>query len=165
MTTQRTAPALRGYFAQLGYVTRDIDGALERFRIAQNIPEFLRIEPPAGTTGLRAALAYKGGVMYEIIQPVPGAEGVYADALPETASDARLHHIAYVVADLETLQRTVADFEAAGFSVPVNRDTGRGVWLVYIDTRATTGHYTELLYLFDAGLELFARTPGDRIPR
>lgn len=154
-------PSVRGSVAQLGYVTRNLDRALTRYRDKHDVADFLLLEPAPGAAGPRVGLAYQGGVMIEIIEPAVGIEGVYATALPEDDDSAHLHHIAYVVEDLDTLNRIAGEYEEAGYEVPVNRDTGQGIWLAYVDTRRDMGHFTELLHLFDEGHALFGRVPGN----
>lgn len=148
-----------GKFAQLGYVTRNLEKALAVYRERHDIADFFLLLPKPGTVGPRVGLAYRGDSMIEIIEPAAGAEGVYGDAIPDEDGTVRLHHIAYVIDDFDDITEIVREYERRGYSVPVNRDTGQGVYLVYVDTREELGHYLEFLYLDEVGRDMFARVP------
>lgn len=152
---------LTGEFMQLGYVTKDIDAAIALYSERYGVSEFLRFSSPSvpvpGTPTIEVALAYHGPVMIEFIRPDPEMPGIYGEALREDGGIA-IHHLGYYVD--EARFETLGDqFRAAGIPVPVERRTPMGVSLIYADTRADTGLYSEFILLAEAGREFFAKIP------
>lgn len=144
-----------GTFFQLGYVTRDLDRAIDLFRDRYGLSRILRFGTPSG---MDVAMAYRGDVMIELIQPVVGKEGVYIDAL-RADGGVRLHHLGYIVKDVAKWTEIVEQYQSDGIAVE-HRDTGAGSLLAYADTREDLGYFNEYICITDErGHDLFARTP------
>jgi hypothetical protein len=152
---------------QLGYVTTDIEQAVDTYRNELGIGRFsvadreLHVESPTGplTVHARIALAFVDDLMIEFIQPIGGDAQIYSDALPRKGFAMVLHHLGYLVdsARIEWPQfRGLLDervvFEKAG-------DPSH----LYVDTRSTLGHYIEYIWLSSERMtELRSRVPQDR---
>lgn len=149
--TQHTAALLGSRLPfQHGYVTSDIDRAVEHFGRELGITRFSVSErtlaPVSARTGpmiirCRIAFAWLDGLMIEVIEPLSGDVGIYASALPESGFGLVLHHLAYLVddsVDWAEFRRHVDPaslvFEASG-----------AISYLYVDTRQTLGHYLEYL--------------------
>lgn len=147
-------------FFQLGYVTRDLEGAIARFRDDHQVAEFRRIDTtePGGPPGSQIALAYSRGVMVEIIEPVPGREGIYLDALRPDGGIS-LHHLGYLVDDVASLDELAERFQATGIEIPMRFSQRLGLSAIYADTRPGIGHFSEFVFRHDEGKELFAQLP------
>ena len=91
---------------------------------------------------LRVALAYRGDVMVELIQPATDVPTVYAHALPADLTTARLHHLGYIVDDESEWDRIYAHHARLG-NAKVAGMTMESISYCYFDTFADTGHYTE----------------------
>lgn len=163
MRRVQAAPAgpVGGTVYQLGYVTRDLAAAKARFSERFGIEDYLRTQISyPGTDGFaQVALAFNRGMLVELTQPVAGAEGLFADALPDGYGIA-LHHLGHRVDDAATLERVVAHYEALGYAIPLVRTGQDGPTTVYVDTRPDTGHYSEFVHIGPGGKALL-----DRIPR
>lgn len=155
--------ALAGEFFQLGYVTRDLDRALRLYAERYGVPNFLRFDtrdfaPPAAPGPfMQVALAYKGPVMIELIQPDPSAPGIYADALRPDGG-VNLHHLGYLVEN-ERFATLAADFRDRGIAVPVETTSGNGLALLYADTRADNGLFSEFVNPGEGGRLFFDAVP------
>ena len=153
-----------GTFFQLGYVTANLAAAKELFLQRHGVPGFLEFDTktmaPPGSPGpfIKVALGYSRGVMVELIEPNPANPGIYGDALND-AAPATLHHLGFLV-DQAAYDAHEAELQAAGVAVPVN-NRANGMCLLYADTRAGDGLYTELVVPTEAALTLFAGIPGE----
>lgn len=150
-----------GTFFQLGYVTSDIAAAKDVFLQRHGVTGFLEFDTsasaPPGTSGIKVALGYSRGVMVELIEPDPNSPGIYGDAL-STARPATLHHLGFLI-DQAAFDAHEAELAAAGVPVPViNRNNG--MCLLYADTRANDGLYTELVVPTETTKALFSGIPG-----
>lgn len=136
---------------QHGYVTTDVERAVEHFGREMGITKFavrdMTLTPtsPRGpvTVNCRIAFAYLDGLMIELIEPVSGDTGIYTAALPGTGFGIVLHHLAYLVdeaADWRAFRDRVEPdalvFEASG-----------SLSYLYVDTRDQLGHYLEYLQI------------------
>lgn len=110
----------------------------------------------AGPYTVDIAVADVGGVMFELLAPVGGADGVYrVFVVPGQPGAVRLHHFAHVVETQSDWDNVIASIDASGLATPL-----RGLYLdkahyVCVDTRAMIGHYTEFVYLTEAGRGLW----------
>src|SRR5687768_10092878 len=108
---------LRGHY-QNGYVTHDLDGALEimalRFGVT-DLPRYdvdVMVDTPGGREplSLKIAAGWCGGLNLELMQPVSGYVGPLVTMLPEDSRDPapRLHHIALRRDDLAAMRAEIA---------------------------------------------------------
>lgn len=156
------SPAPTCEFFQLGYVTGDLDRAIALYRERYGVPEFLRFDTranaPLGATGpfIEVALAYRGPVMIELIQPDREQPGIYGEAL-RADGGVNLHHLGYLV-DEAQFSDLAERFRATGIAVPVEH-RNEGLALLYADTRGDNGLFSEYVRLGDRGRQLFATVP------
>jgi extradiol dioxygenase family protein len=156
-------PRLLGEFFQFGYVTKDIDAALELYKRRYGLRKALKLSTrDLGGTGsagteMQVALAYLGPNMIEFIQPRTDDPAHYREALREDGG-VSLHHLGYLVTE-ERFQTLARDLSSAGFDVPVNRRWPIGASVIYGDTRLDTGLYSEFVYLEPGGVEFFSQIP------
>ena len=158
-------PPIGTRFAQVAWVVRDIQAAERFFRETLGVPEFVRLEniraqDTAGTYRgapgdfvLHLYLAYSGGTMLELIQPVSGAS-IYEEFLA-THPGGGVQHVAYMVPETE-FAGAVADLTAKGYAV-VQALTLPVATVAYFDTRAEIGVDTEIIGLTEAGQEFVAQ--------
>ena len=141
---------------QLGYVTRNLDAAMGRFKVQGGIRAFATYDAEldvvaqgrADRARIRVALANVGPMQVEIIEPVEGAIEVYREGAPD--ADVFLHHVAALVRGSE------ADWHAAlrsapEHSKPVIEGEGGRAWgtltrFAYFDLRSRFGHFLELIW-------------------
>lgn len=147
-------------FFQLGYVTRDLDAALAGWRERFGAIEFLVTEP-AVIDGVapptrRIALAYIDAVMIEIIEPDPGQQTIYDDALAEDPGVIRLHHLGHLIDDHAAMLTRLATM---GYDVPLHGTMPGILDYSYADTRADLGHFSEFIRLDEGGHAFFGAVP------
>jgi Glyoxalase/Bleomycin resistance protein/Dioxygenase superfamily len=157
---------------QLGYVTTDRDRALEvlsgRFGLTHHF-----VVPSGEATFMagdqvvpweaKFAMAARGGLIVEIIEPVSGEVGFYNDALPGDGSFAiRLHHLA---AFMETgdaaWDRAKTMLEKAGLKFDYTMVIPGRVRAGYIDAREDLGHFLEVCQLDTGDLDFFSSLIAD----
>lgn len=157
---------------QLGYVTSDLDRALDELSQRFGLTHQFRV-PSGGATFMageevvpweaRFAMAARGGLIVEVIEPVSGEVGFYRDALPADGSFAiRLHHLA---AFMETgdaaWERAAQMLETAGLRFDYTMLIPGRVRAGYIDARAELGHFLELCQLESEDLGFFNTLVAD----
>ena len=150
---------LKGHY-QNAYVTHDLDRAMKLIDDRYGKLDWIRFEPdmvlktPHGDKPMvnRVALAWAGGLNLEVIQPVSGYIDDYAHMLPEDPSDAtpRFHHIA-VRRDDEAEMR--AEIERLGLPLAFEGEVP-GLLFIYLDARASLGHYFEYVYATEEAWEM-----------
>ena len=157
---------------QLGYVTTDLDRALSELSERFGLEHQFRV-PSGGATFMagdeivpweaRFAMAARGGLIVEVIEPVSGEVGFYTDALPDDDSFAiRLHHLA---AFMETgdpaWEQATKMLNTAGLQFDYTMVIPGRVRAGYIDTRAELGHFLELCQLDTGDLDFFSSLIAD----
>jgi hypothetical protein len=157
----RPVRAIADLFAnvwQLGYVTTDLDRAIEELRARFGLEHCVEV-PTAGATFMvgdevvpwtaRFAMAARGGVIVELIEPVDGEVGFYRDALPADGSFAvRLHHLATFSENGDSeWQRMRALLLDSGLRFDYTMTIPDRVRAGYVDTRAALGHFLEICQL------------------
>jgi len=158
----------KGHY-QNGYVTRDIERAMElassRFGLSDYVmfdPAELTVATPGGNRAYRArmALAWSGGLQIELIEPLnDDTRELYRDALAPDASDfiPRFHHVAVRRQTLEELQRAIA-----GIGVPLLMEGEvPGFVFYYVDMRQQLGHHVEMTWATDE-MWAYNKWPADR---
>ena len=153
-------------FAQINYVTNDVDEAVMRLKRTYGIPEFsitrgAEVQTAKGPARIHGALAFAGGRQIEVLQPAGGADGVYRDWLPrETGFALRHHHYGHLITSAEDWQRVKAIIRAKGWDTPVGGNYDNAIEYLYVDVRHEIGHYLEFMYHNEKGMEFFRAAPG-----
>lgn len=155
---------------QLGYVTNDLERAVDQLRARLGLEHLVTLPalPASAAVFLREgdepapfeakfAMGARGGLIVELIEPVSGEVGFYNDALPEDGSFAIvLHHFAgFIPTGDEEWERLRGVLATAGMRIDytfVIPDRVRGG---YVDTRAQLGHFLEICQLERADLDFF----------
>lgn len=155
----------KGHY-QNAYVTRDLDKAMALLTTRYGLSNYIVFEPdmvlktPEGDrqASVRAALAWAGGLQFELIEPGAGYQDHYLPFLPDGPADPtpRFHHAAVRRDDLAAMREEIARlgldvaFEGA---VP-------GLVFVYLDARAIFGHYLEYVWASPEGWEMIGWPRG-----
>jgi hypothetical protein len=137
---------------QLSYVTADLDQAIavmkeqfgvEGFRILSGSGPGLRVWTPEGEGDMvvKTAVARAGKWIIEIMEPVSGPVGHFRDHL-QPGKPLTLHHIGVMTDDIDAAR---AASEKMGRPVVMAADF-KGGRLIYVDARATLGHYVEYVW-------------------
>lgn len=148
------APLELGRLYQLGYVTSDMAQAIDYAERMFGVAGFrdygeLESEVAAGRARIRVAQGAIGGTVFELIEPLGGADKVYRDHLPARGFAIRLHHLAYYLDDPEAWRRFNRAVDALGITVAI-RGTSPSSEYVYVDLRSELGHYAEVVHRFGA---------------
>lgn len=152
-------------FAQISYVTTDIDQAVDALKRTYGIPEFAvsrgaQVQTVSGPATINAALAFAGGRQIEVIQPAGGPDSVYRDVLPKQGFALRHHHFGHLIKTAEDWQRVNAVIKAKSWATPVGGNYMDMIQYVYVDVRAEVGHYLEFMYHNEQGMKFFTSAPG-----
>lgn len=153
------AVSLQGVY-QIGYVTRDIDRAIELLGSGLGLSDFARFDLPLPlrtpdgnkVAQVRVAVAWVGTTQIELIQPVSGHVELYEAGLPENPNDAtpRFHHVAVRREDLDAMTREITEL-----GQPLAFETGgAGIHTVFVDTRAKLGHHLEFVCASSEGWQM-----------
>lgn len=171
----RSVATLADLFAnvwQLGYVTSDLDRALEELSTRFGLQHQFRV-PSGGATFMagervvpwqaRFAMAARGGLIVEVIEPVSGEVDFYRQALPADGSFAiRLHHLAaFMETGDEAWNRVGGLLAAAGLRFDYTMLIPGRVRAGYVDARAELGHFLEVCQLESEDLEFFSALAAD----
>ncbi|MFT4011806.1 MAG: VOC family protein [Paracoccus sp. (in: a-proteobacteria)] len=144
---------LEGFHFQNAYVTRDLAGGIRKIEAMASVRKkilfetVLSVKTPEGNAslGVNAALLWVGNLQYELIEPRGGDLDVYTQALPED-DGIRFHHICMRVPDWDAFRARV-DLQ----SMPlVMEGETQQVKYLYLDARASLGHYLEYYWTSDA---------------
>jgi catechol 2,3-dioxygenase-like lactoylglutathione lyase family enzyme len=138
-----------GKIAQIGYVVRDIDAAMDNwvrhgvgpwFYVDRVQTDFFRYRGVDSDMQMSVALANSGDVQLELIQPRNDAPSMYKDFLD--AGREGMQHIAYWTDDYQTvLDRALADGYTIGQEGSIGGEKGR---FAYLDTEREQGTVIEL---------------------
>jgi hypothetical protein len=138
---------------QNAYITRDLEQAMALFKTTHDFDRFVSMEVRQqlktrsgnGEAVVKMALGWIGDLQYELIQPVSGLIDVYLDGLPER-HPMQFHHVC---------MRVIDDWD--GFRARLEREKqpivmegsgmGGGLKFLYLDARATLGHYLEYCWM------------------
>jgi hypothetical protein len=153
-------PALDRNFFQFAYVTRDLDAAIDHYRSIYGIEQFFMVDTRDFTPdpALRAAFAWHGETMIELVQPVETPNPVYINVLDRSESLTALHHFGHVCSTESEWEEVRAALAAA--NIPIAReDHIPGLMkFIYADFRAVHGHFREYI-LQDAPQSFFGLVP------
>lgn len=150
---------MRNFF-QVGYVTRDLDRAIEHSQSTFEAGEFsildigLDLDTPEGPQSiqLRVGTAWVQALQIELIEPVGGYVVPYAPFLPQDADDfvPRFHHAAVRRDDLNNMRREIEAMDA-----PIVFETGgNGISSIFVDARRRIGHHLEFVCATPEGWQL-----------
>ncbi len=131
---------------QLGYVTNDVDRAVQVFRDRFGVAEFRSNdnELPGGTrVGIRSV--WIGNMMYEICYGSGAGMELYTDwAAPEAPFVLRFHHFGYLVPDEQAWQALEAEIERKQWLVRTRTDTPDFCKVCYVEV-PELGHFLEFI--------------------
>jgi hypothetical protein len=157
---------------QFGYVTNDLDRAIEQMTARLGLLRATTV-PTAGATFLaadepaewdaRIAMGARGGVIVELIEPVAGEVGFYRRVLPDDGSFAvRLHHVATLIeSGDEQWERARGLLAASGLGFDYTVLIPNRVRAGYVDTAADLGHMLEVCQLQREDVEFFSGLLAD----
>ncbi len=168
-TNPRPVEALADLLAnvwQLGYVTTDLDHAIEfmaeRFgledcrRLPSDTATFLAGDQPVPWE-VKVAMGARGGLIVELIEPVAGEIDFYTEVLPDRGEFAvRLHHVAtHTATGEDEWRRLEALLAQSSLRVDYTVLIPGRVRAGYVDTRAELGHWLEICQLQREDIEFF----------
>lgn len=140
---------LFGNIAQIGYVVRDIDAAMDHwvkhgvgpwFYVDRVQTDYFRYRGADSDMHMSVALANSGDVQLELIQPRNDAPSMYKDFLD--AGREGMQHIAYWSNDFQSLlDQALRDGYTIGQEGSIGGEKGR---FAYLDTETTQGTVIEL---------------------
>ncbi len=146
-----------GGFYQLGFVTKDVDKAIDFFTSTLGVPKFFKLNSPVVNNqklygeeidiDVNLAFGQFGNTNIEIIQPVKG-ESTYTEMLKKY-DWIGMHHVAIKVFDFD---KTINDLTSQGFRIAQTGEVGRGTKFHYMDMTKQMNYFLEILY-FDADFE------------
>ena len=148
---------LKGHM-QNAYVTHDLDKALEIVSDRYEVENFQRFYPDMVVNTLsghqplvcRVAAFWAGGLNIEIIEPVSGYVDDYVSMLPADRSDAvpRFHHISLRRDDEPAMRKEIDRLGLPlAFEGPISiKGDIPPVTFIYLDGRASLGHYVEFTW-------------------
>jgi hypothetical protein len=166
----RRVEAIADLFAnvwQLGYVTSDLDRAIELMAARFGLQHCVRL-PTGGATFLvgdepseweaRFAMGSRGGLIVELIEPVAGTIDFYTRILPADGSFAvRLHHLAtFVETGDEAWERIRGLLADSGLGFDYTLLIADRVRAGYVDTTAELGHFLEVCQLQRDDIDFFS---------
>jgi len=135
---------------------------------AMGITRWLEMRDHAATVsgGKRAeihvALAWKGDLMIELIQPLGGHDAIYREPLTGEGYQIRQHHMGRIFPTAEDFEAAMEPLRRRGVHFPIEGDfeDTRGKCLInYADLRAELGYYIENLMFTPEGLGWLETVP------
>ncbi len=152
MTDQ--AKLFEGAFRQTAWVTNDMDAAIAMFARDYGTANWYRAQNHSLQTGpgefalTHIALAKRGGAELELIQPLGGADAVYAQGLKALQNGFHVcfHHLCYMLPTREALERVRHTAQARGRAIVLSGSSEAGTTYFYTDDRHALGHYVEYIY-------------------
>jgi hypothetical protein len=157
---------------QLGYVTTDLDRAIEFMAQRFGLEHCLKL-PAGGATFLvgdepaewqaRFAMGSRGGLIVELIEPLGGEVDFYRRVLPDDGSFAvRFHHLGTVIENGEAeWERTRELLAAAGLRYDYTVLIPNRVRAGYVDMTSELGHYVEVCQLQPEDTGFFSALAAD----
>jgi len=97
-------------------------------------------EKPA-TLAIRVAFGFSGGLLIELVQPLPGDQSVFAEVLTERGPG--YHHVML----RENYDTAHARLSEQGFAIALENTTPLGERCTLFDTRAQNGGFIEVMDL------------------
>lgn len=149
---------------QLGFFVPSIEAAEPKISRLLNVPNFFLFpdvrfcdaEYRGRRVNLRVnvAIGYSNGMQIELVEPLSGCEGEYADFISRTGGG--LHHVARLTDDFEKDFRGMLQ---QGHDVLQSGYVGeeRSIQFAYFDTSAQLGVVTELIAVSPAMARIYER--------
>ena len=164
MSDHETAPWPSFNIFQVAYVTDDIDMAVARAKATFGIGAFqinrsMEIQTGSGVAVAHFAIAFLGDAQIEIIQPAGKGDAVYRDGIRTPGGGLDLHHLGALYTDEAEWAAVLRAVDASGETVPVRGNFGGLMDYLYVDRRASLGHYLEYMYRTPAGAAIFDEVP------
>ena len=155
-----TIPVVFRDHFQAGYVVRDLDKAMANMRDKFGVAHWQVRRLPEGAPSRALGFAYVQTLMIELIELWPDqARSIYHDWIPDIDTQARFHHLGYLIDSEAQWYETIAQFEAGGIRPALAGGSGDILDYYYADTLAELGHYCELVRLKPAGKNFWANVP------
>jgi len=140
-------------FWHFGYLTTDIDRALEIFAVRlgldriNHLPGF-EVQTAPGRWGcIDIAVGFAGDTMVELIRPKSGELGVFNGPTSSKEFELSLHHLAYRVPSEQEWHHCLNAVAASGFKIAKEWDRDSPIHSIYLDFKETLGHYLQYQYL------------------
>lgn len=161
MSSSPVVPVLPlfGQLFQICHVTLDLDAAMARLQRAHGIRAF-RVKrdvsslPGMPSMAMHQAHVFVGRQQIELIQPAGGDDGLYRALCPADPAALAFHHFGIWAepAQYDGL-RTAAG--ASGLPIVFELDIPGVARAMYLDARATLGHYLEYVCMPEAVREKY----------
>ncbi len=146
---------LNGEHFQVAYITNDIARAMEVFADRYGIANFVGQEGATPSGGqIHVELAWKGGVMFELIETSGPGSDFYNDRLPAEGFAIRHHHLGYMVwteEEWDALHQKIAD---EGWPIAFQMRMEGYLYATYIHA-PELGHYLEYIHPQAGGMAFF----------
>jgi hypothetical protein len=149
-------------FFHAGYVVCDMAKVVENMRDRFGVGKWKVLPLPEGAPARALGFAYVQGTMIELVEVDPRGEllPIHRGWVPQSESEAKLNHLAYLLDGEDELRALVARFENAGISTAWLESFGDIFsHYYYADTTAQLGHYSEFVCLGPAGRDFLAEVP------
>lgn len=144
-------------FYQFGYVTKDLDAAVETLRERFGIENYRRKQ---NAPYMEAVHAWTGDTMIEVLQVTDEAPALYTEMIPDTPGELQLHHLGRRLADDAEWERTKQAIDRLGLDVPMWIDVMDGdLQGAYIDTRKDLGIYSEYVLIKGSASGIYDDVP------
>ena len=104
----------------------------------------------------RLAFIWIGDLQYELIQVVADETGIYANC-QSNGGPLRFHHICMKVDDWDSFRAKV---DQQSLPLVMERASDDKLKFLYLDARATLGHYLEYIFPEPGGIDFFENVPG-----
>jgi hypothetical protein len=157
-----TIPLTFRNFFHTGYVVRNADKVMENMQDKFGIAKWKILRLGKGYAATALAYAYTQNAMIELVEVNLTQElrVIHRDWIPDSDTDAKLNHLAYLVDDEAGLEPLIENFKRAGLATAW-RAGFRDVFseYCYIDTVAQLGHFCEFACLGPAGRDFLADIP------
>lgn len=145
---------IEGWHYQNAYVCDDVEAAIAQFRTHTGIGEVSihdidqMIDTPSGPkrAASRLAFIWMGDLQYELIQVIADETGIYGNC-QSNGGPLRFHHICMRVDDWDSFRAKV---DQQSLPLVMERaNEGDVLKFLYLDARATLGHYLEYVWTTD----------------
>jgi len=164
--TQRKAPQqgpglLTKEHSHTGYVTNDMERALEVFRSRYGLSRVHFLEGPMPAGGhIKVAFAWAGGQIIEIIQAEGPGTDFYNEMLPKEEFAIHFHHLGFIVHDDAGWHALEAELREGGWEIAFSTLTGDFIDAYYVKAPELC-HYVEYVRPFRAGIDFYAAVPAN----